>query len=277
MIKHRLLPVLLSAAALLGGAAFAQPAPGAFEQSAALAAIREYALSYTRRLPDYTGTQVTQWVTTYTAPQTGGRRGSPGRPMRTGVVEAQIGYVDHREIEKTLTINGKPAAGADPKDLPPTSTHGEFGTLLARVFEPQTSTEFRWDRWVMRDGRRMYVFSYRVPQSKGYIIQEGKRTTVLAFKGSVYADLETKAVMRIEMQCTDFPADSSYQSLVLNLNYKLTRVAEQAFVLPSDFKLTSRRADGVNGEDSEMDAKYKNYRRFGADATIQFGPDDSGR
>jgi hypothetical protein len=48
-------------------------------------------------------------------------------------------------------------------------------------------------------------------------------------------------------------------------------------VLPSDFKLTSQRSDGVNGEGAEIDAEYKDYRRFSADATIQFGGADPGR
>ncbi len=263
--------MLLSAAALLGDA---QPAPDPSEQSAALAAIREYALGYSQRLPDYTCTQVTHWATTYSAPAPRGRQGNKALPMRTGIVESQIGYVDHREMEKITAIDGKPAADAGPRDLPPTSSHGEFGTLLARIFDPKTSTEFHWDRWVTRDGRRMYVFSYRVPKSQGYTIKEGKRTTVVAFKGLVYADFETKAVARIEMQCIDFPAESTYRSLVLTLNYKPTKVAEQEFVLPSDFKLNTRRSDGVNGEASELSAQFKNYLRFGADATIQFEPPD---
>ena len=167
-------------------------------------------------------------------------------------------------MQEVTSINSQPDPSFDPKDLPEFS-RGEFDTLLARIFDPQTSTEFRWDRWATRDGRRMYVFSYRVPKSKGYAIQEGRRTTVVAFKGLIYADFETKAVMRIEMQCIDFPAGTSYESLTLTLNYKLTRVAEQELVLPSDFVTSSRQSSG----ESEADAVYKDYRRFSADTRIQ--------
>ena len=243
-------------------------APNASEQSAALAAIREYATNHTQSLPDYVCSQTTRQTISPDAADPNGPQ-----PRQTNVIEAEIGYVNHREMEKLTTINGKPAASADPKDLPESFSRGEFGTLLLRIFEPQTSTEFRWDRWVTRDKRRMYVFSYRVPKSKGYVIQEGKRTTVVAFKGLVYADAETNAVMRIEMQGIDFPASSSYQSLTLKLNYKLTKVAEQEFVLPSDFELNSRQSGGT----TEVDAEYRNYRRFSADATIQFSDINSGR
>ncbi len=116
----------------------------------------------------------------------------------------------------------------------------------------------------------MYVFSYRLPKLAGYVLQEGKRTTVIPVKGLVYADFETNAVTRIEVQGTDIPETSSYQSLELTLNYKLIRVADREFMLPSDFKLTSRQRDGSSRLDIELDAQYKDYRRFTADATIQF-------
>ncbi len=121
----------------------------------------------------------------------------------------------------------------------------------------------------------MYVFSYRVPKSKGYAIQDGKRTTVVAFKGLVYADVQTNAVMRIEMQGVDIPLHgSSYQSLSLTLRLlQLIKVAEQEFVLPSDFEFNSRQAERT----TEVDAEYRNYRRFGADVTIQFGAVDPRR
>lgn len=259
-------------------------APNTPEQTAALAAIREYALGYTQRLPDHACTQVTHWGTTYMLPR--GQGAVQGFTLvqtagTTGVTEAQIGYLDHREMEKVTTINGKPAARAEAKDLPPTSSRGEFGSLLALIFDPQTPTEFQWHGWATRNGRRMYVFSYRVPKPAGYVLQDGQRTTVVPAEGLVYADFETKAVTRIEMQCTGIPSDSRYLSLELTLNYKLTSVAGREFMLPSDFKLNSRQrqADdnifGFKFVDTEVKAQFKDYRRFSSDSEIQFG--DAGR
>ena len=55
----------------------------------------------------------------------------------------------------------------------------------------------------------MYVFSFSVPKSAGYSMYHGesKREYVSAYKGLVYADRDTKAVMRITMECTGIPAD----------------------------------------------------------------------
>jgi hypothetical protein len=284
MMRRRFALVLLVVAPALTPMALAQSAnpnraPNTPEQFAALAAIREYALGYTQRLPDYACTQVTHWATTYTFPHAQGPTGGVTEaqtPGGTGVTEAQIGYLDHREMEKVTTINGKPAARAEAKDLPPASSHGEFGSLLALIFDPQTPTEFHWRGRATRNGRRMYVFSYHVPKPAGYVLQEGQRTTVVPAEGLVYADFETKAVTRIEMQCTDIPSDSGYRSLELTLNYKLTSVAGREFMLPSDFKLNSRQrqaADNIFGfgiVDTEVKAQFKDYRRFSADSEIQF-------
>jgi hypothetical protein len=261
VIKHGLLAFLLSAAAL------AQPVNPA-EQSTALAAIREYAAHYIQGLPDYACTQVTRWKTSVD-------QLFRDRQERTGVIETEIGFLDHREMEKMIAVNGKPAGSADPpltaKDTPQTSSRGEFGTLLERIFDPRSSTEFRWDGSVTYNGRRLYALSYRVPQASGYILRAGIRSIVVAFTGAVYADVETKAVTRIEMQGVDFPPDSPFQSLELTLNYKLTRVKlangdEHEFMLPSDFKLNSRQWDGSAKIEAEIDAQYKDYRRFSADA-----------
>lgn len=269
--------LLLVAAAITGrlDAQSANPnrAPTAAEQTEALAAIRAHALNYTRLLPDYTCTQVTNWtITTSLANIVGGDRSS------SGVTETQIGYLDHKEMEKVTTINGKPAAEANGRDVPPIVSHGEFGSLLARIFDPAIAVEFRWGRWDTLEGRRMYVFSYRVPQSRGFIVREPRGNTTVAFKGLIYADVETKAVMRIEMQCLDFPFSSSYRTLELKLNYKITRVAEQEFVLPSNFEENFRRASDKAQQLVRFKAQFERYQRFTADAQLQFGDDaDSGK
>jgi hypothetical protein len=69
---------------------------------------------------------------------------------------------------------------------------------------------------------------------------------VFAFKGLVYADAETRAVKRIEMQRVCIPAKSDYEALAPKLSYKLTEVAGQEFVLPSDFELSAPRKAGKN-------------------------------
>ena len=101
---------------------------------------------------------------------------------------------------------------------------------MEHIFDPQSSTQFGWKRMAAQDGRRIFVLSYRVPKTKGYVIPEANRTTIVAFKGLVYADFETKAITRMEIQFLNFPATSDYRSLSLKVNYRPIRIAGQQVV-----------------------------------------------
>src|ERR1035438_696334 len=91
-----------------------------------------------------------------------------------------------------------------------TLSRGEFANFLDIIFEPDTGAHLKWDRLATLNRRRVYVFAFRVPQSKGYSLAESKRRIQVPFEGFVYADYETKAVVRIEMKCVDIPRDSEY-------------------------------------------------------------------
>lgn len=288
MFRRRVIAVLLTL--LPAGSALAQEAdprraPTAPEQAAALAAIREHGLNYAQRLPNYICDQTTRRTASPGLPDaaapeqtmrghasSSGGSASPLQQRQVDVFEAQIGVSNGHEMQKLTTINGKPAAAADATSLTGSFSNGEFSDLLASILDPKTPAQFQWDRWTTRNGRRMYVFSFRVPQSNGYVLKDATGTTMVAYKGLLFADFETKAVMRIEIQCVGIPAKSGYEALSLKLNYEWAEVAGQRFVLPSDFELNTRWRDGTS---EEVDAKYSNYRRFTADAAIQFGGAES--
>jgi hypothetical protein len=238
------------------GSAFGQSGNSA-EQKAAIRAVREYALSYTKRLPNYTCTQTTR--------QTMSRA---GRFLRATDIEEQLSFVDNKEIRRVTRIDGQPVS-ARAGDQPAEMSWGEFGNLLDVIFEPATGAGLRWERAATLNRRRVDVIAFHVPQSSGYVLTESRRTIQVPFEGFVYADAQTHAVLRIQMKCTMIPDNSEYQAVNLTLDYKAARVAGQEFILPSHYQLTFRtdRANAVN------EAEYAAYRRFSAEATIQFEDD----
>lgn len=253
------------------GCLLAQPAGTAAERADALAAIRAYALNFIQGLPDFTCTQTAHW--TSEASITWGRLGERSAPAgdRAGDVETQLAFLGHRELIKITAIDGNPVISGEPQDLPGIRTQGEFGSLMAAIFDPQSATQFRWDRMATLSGRPAYVFSYRVPRKSGYLLEEGERSARAPFRGFVYADFETKAVMRIELECTDIPASVNYKSLELTVNYQPTLVAGAEFVLPSDFEVTAQRSKGADHVVETVKAEYQRYRRFSAESAIEFG------
>ncbi|HEV3333798.1 MAG TPA: hypothetical protein VG096_22590 [Bryobacteraceae bacterium] len=250
--------------------------PDAAEQTRALAAVREYALNYTAKLPDFICIQVTQ--RTY-YPNTNFR----GRP-RHDSFEEQVTFVDHKESYTVTRINGEPANNIGRDHLGGLRSTGEFGTLLGHTFQLSSGAEFLWERRATLKGRKMYVFSFRVPQATGYGLVESKRTLFVAYKGVLYADTETGAVWRVEMQC-EIPRGSEYKELELVLDFKPTEVAGREFILPFHYQMHSHKevvADAASDKlitpvgivsETINEADYKAYRRFDADSSISFGND----
>jgi hypothetical protein len=256
------LKAAIAVACFAAGSAHTQTAPAkgsptAAEQAAALDAIRQYALTYTKNLPNYTCTQTRRETIRVAA-------GQLQRPP--DVIEEQISFIDKKELRKVVKINGSKASPEGRAQRASASSRGEFGNLLDTIFDPETGADLRFDRVATLNRRRVYVFAYHVPQTKGYGLVETKRTLQVARRGFVYADYESRAVVRIEMKCIDIPTDSEYQALELKLNYGPVKVAGGEFVLPADFTLHY----SLHHREDSSEAEYTNYRRFSADTTVQF-------
>src|SRR6185312_12058637 len=117
-----------------------------------------------------------------------------------------------------VRVNGQAVTSEQADDG--TFSRGEFGGLLVTIFEPASGAMLRWNRIATIDKRRVYVFDFQVPdRPSGYSILENGGATVVSFRGSVYADLESKAVVRIQMVCTGIPSSSAYQQLALSVDY----------------------------------------------------------
>ncbi|HEY3826942.1 MAG TPA: hypothetical protein VGL82_20435, partial [Bryobacteraceae bacterium] len=139
------------------------------------------------------------------------------------------------------------------------------------IFDPQTSANLKWERPTALDRRPVYVFSYRVPQSKGYTLTESRQKIQVPFQGLVYADADTLTVVRIEMKITpqDIPKHSEYINAALTLDYKPEQVAGHESILPAHYSLHYQMVKGLVINEAE----YTNYRKFSADATIEFEGD----
>lgn len=233
------------------------------ERTATIEAIRGYALSYEKSLPNYTCTQKTSQIS---RPPNAVNNPS----IQTTNNEEQVSYVDRQEIRKIVRVDGHPIA----PDATPNRrgmSQGEFAYLLNIIFEPATGADLRWDRADKLDGRLVDVIAFQVPQSRGYLLKQSRSQLKVPFEGLVYADVQTHAVLRIQMKCTMIPANSDIKTLELTLEYKAVQVAGQEFILPSHFVL--RYLDFTEDRQHINEGKFSDYRRFSTDAEIQFQTD----
>lgn len=231
------------------------------EQAEAVNAVREYALNYTKRLPNYTCTLTTRQV------KSPNNAGNKVVPVELTKVEEQLLFADGKEVRKVVRIDGRPASAEDAEQLRE-STKGEFGNLLYAIFDPATGAELRWDRAATLNKRAVDAIAFRVPQLKGYGLNGSRGGIRVPFEGLVYADAETHAVLRLQMKCTMIPDAFEMQNVDLTLDYKSAQVAGHEVILPSHFVLHYR--DSADDRQHADDGQYSAYHQFGANAAIQF-------
>jgi hypothetical protein len=234
------------------------------ERAAAVKAVQDYALNYTKGLPNYTCSLTTREVASPT------NAGNKIDPVMTKI-EEQLSFVNGKEIRKVMRIDGRPVSPETAANQLKETTTGEFGSLLDVIFEPATGANLRWDRVATLNKRRVDVIAFQVPQSRGYVLNASSGSVRVPFEGFVYADAQTHEVLRVQMKCLMVPEKFAMQNFDLTLDYKAAQVAGHEVILPAHFALSYR--DYVDDRLHTDDGQYSAYLQFSANATIQFGGD----
>jgi len=255
--------LILVAGSLLGQNGKPKVGQSSGEHAAAVEAVRDYALNYTKGLPNYTCTLATRHVAN---PPNAGNKASP----TVTDTEEQFSFVDGKELRTITRIDGKPVS-VQPGERLSEMSQGEFGNLLEGIFDPASGTEVRWDRSATLDKIKVDVLAFRVPQSKGYVLTARRGSMKVPFEGFVYADAQTHAVLRLQMKCIMIPDSFPIQSVDLTVDYKAAQVAGREFVLPSHFVLNYFNHE--NDRQHVDDGRYSDYHQFSTNATLKLGDD----
>jgi hypothetical protein len=241
-----------------------RPPPDSMEQAEALAGMKEYALNYTAKLPNYLCVQTTR------------RHYDPKDPHYRpagDVIQEQLSFYDKKETYTVQMINGQAVHNISHDQIGGVRSSGEFGSMLHNIFDPEHDAKFDWDHWGTLRGKLMYVFSYRIEKRYGYSMRddEAKKEYTSAYTGLVYADRQTKEIQRITLRTVEIPADFTIKDVAITLDYKPTDIQGQTYTLPFHYELDSL---GLHGKINNQ-AEFKLYQVYGADTKITFG-DDTG-
>jgi hypothetical protein len=246
-------------------AAAPMAAPDAAQQKEILAAVTENALNYSDRLPNFICLQVTQRF----VDRAGGDHFVP-----TDKIAERLSYFEHKEDYKVISVNDAPVTNRKHEQLGGATSSGEFGTMLREIFDPQSQTEFQWERWGKLRDHIMHVYSFRVRlENSQYHItaEEVKRTVTVGYHGLIYADRDSRSVMRITMEADDIPSDFPIRSASETLDYDTIAISGEKFILPLKVEMQMR--DGKSAMKNQ--AAFRLYNKFGADTSITFDAADA--
>ncbi len=247
---------------LIAVAACAQPSaipePLSDPQRFAIEKIRQRGLQYVRELPNFVCTQVTV--------RNVGSSGATQKWKPLDTIEEDLNYFDHRETYKVLSINGRPAPKAAHTSLGNLGSTGEFGSLLRRIFEPESRAELKWVGLDTLKDRPVQVLSYRVPrESSMWTLARDRHRTVVGYHGMIFADAATDAALRVTV-INDIPADFPIDDARMEIDYDFISISGKKYLLPVQSVNQVRLGRSL----FQNTIRFSKYRKFTADTEITF-------
>ncbi len=236
------------------------PPPSKDEQDRIIAEARRNALQYTDELPDFVCLQITR---RFVDPS-----GLEMDWLKYDEIKTRVGYVGGQEQYEVVSVDNR-LTTKGVHELGGSSSTGEFGSMLAELFEPKVDAVFSWARHSLLRARPVYVFIYRVPKPRSrwqLNIVKGP-TIVPGYTGLVYIDKETERVLRIVMEAEDIPPSFPMQLATTRLDYDFVDLSGREFLLPLKAQVRMR----GERELTRNDVEFRLYRKFEAEAVISFG------
>jgi hypothetical protein len=241
------------------------PPPTSLEQAKLIAETRDYALNYSRNLPNFICTQVTRRFADPTGLEFW---------QRQDQIVAQLTFFDQKEDYKVKLVDNQ-VVDTTIDRIGGTTSSGEFGSMLKEIFDPKTAATFEWLRWATLGGRRTHVLGYRVVREKGDMsigaqTESGAyQTTKAGYTGLVYIERASGLILRITQEAENIDPGFPVQQAGRVLDYDTVDIAGAKHILP--IKFTTRLRSGKLLTKNEVE--FRAYRKYGTDANIVFDTD----
>ncbi len=229
------------------------PPPSEAQQKKILDEARDYALNYTKGLPNFICAQSTKQF---------------DNNRMYGNVLAKLTYYEQHEKYDTIMVNDK-MTNTPYEKLGGSISTGEFGSMLRGLFDPMTDAHFEWSTWKTVGTHKTYVFKFFVEQPRSQWQIEDRQSHVKitpAYNGFVWIDVKDNSVIEFTMKAVDMPSTFAITEADTRLHYDTVQISGIPFVLPSRavMHLVSGRDDQKN------EITFHNYQRYSADATLKF-------
>jgi hypothetical protein len=227
--------------------------------------MRAYAGNYISNLPNFICQQTTQQLEA-------GKK--PTKWKRGDTIVSKLVFSEGHEKRSLESVNDKPAQ-ASHFVRRPLVTEGEFGVLLANVFDEKTQAVFSWSGWQMLRGRRVAVFDFDVVKEHSTLrlsLSDLAHATV-PYRGSVSADPSTGEVLQITSSAYDIPTAVQTRSIATTIDYNPVSIGGRDYLLPVEASVLLD--TGSHHVWNRME--FRGYRKFEAESTVTFGSEPPAR
>ena len=220
---------------------------------------RQTAEQFTEGLPNFTCTEA---VTRYFTESTHGTSWQP-----IDVVTATLVYDQGKESFQNMLVDGKKA---DPQKTGGAWSYGEFGSVLAGLFDPGLGANFIYRHDDEYNGFMSRMFDIEVEQPRSnWNIHEGGQAFRPAYRGTVWVDKATKRVVRIEMQAVDLPKTFPVDHAEMALDYQYVTLGTHRFLVPTHSEVLMCHRGMPDCSKNVID--FRNYRKYGSETEVTFG------
>ena len=242
--------------------------PATAESAALIENARQKTLDAVEEMPDFVVKQQIQRSEAYA--------GTNNFRNRDRLVVAVSYRSTGGESYRVLSVNGllqepKDARGSY-EEVGGTSSTGEFVTMLATIFKPESLTKFEVVQTDMIRGSKTFVYDFLVEKDRAKqvitAVGASSDSTITGMKGRIWIDSSNGRVLRIESEATDIPANFPVRSAKRNIEYDWVKILDEKYLLPltSDVRLTMREKSNVF--ETRNFIRFKDYQKYGSEVKI---------
>jgi hypothetical protein len=234
-------------------AAGAQRAPGV---DPLIEKARESTFDFIDTLPDFVCDQVTRRYS--------GHKIKPDWKYKDRF-EVELFFSGSKEDYRNVRHNGKRMKKGSPEDSGQWST-GEFGSLLAALFHPESQAKFKFRTDSTAAGMPAKVYDYSVPKATSNWEVKMGFPVKPSYSGAVWIDPEHGHVLRVEMGTTSLPANYPVDKVEEVIDYDWVTIGGTKYLMPS--KSSNLACQAGTFQCTKNDLEFKNYRKFNVESNI---------
>jgi hypothetical protein len=181
----------------------------------------------------------------------------------------ELTYNRKRESYKPINSVGRPVT-RPLDDVKGAYSTGDFASGLASLFDLETKAVFKPAGKERLGNRQALIYDFTVPKESSKLVlkAEGADPLIVGYSGTVWIDVETKKVLRIDQAMDDLPKSNPVTHSESSVDYDIIRLRglDVDFLLPTraEFIIADRRQKHY----FRNLIHFKFYRKFETDVKL---------